>query len=508
MKVKLNIICGMIGTGKTALINQYINTEELKNENILIIQMENGKSIIKRNNNITIAKVQSTEISKEKIIEYISENSYDRVIVETNIFKELKNTIEIFKDKDLKQYFIYEKIITIIDAKTYNTYLKNLGMYYINLVNVSEVIIIKNTKSVGKININKIKRELIQINNNINFIENIQSLPTSSFVYKFLIGILVCCILGFLVYDIRLILSSSDNINNIYKNIVNSFTSMFVETIPFIIIGAVFSGIIQLFISDETMYKLFSKNKLLGYIVALFGGIFLPICECGLAPIARGLISKGVNKSIVTSFLLAAPIVNPIAVMSTIIVFGKDSNIVVYRIIIGLLVAVVVGLLLNIDKNRLNLSGSTISCNCSLCNESNIKQGRGKISLIISFVTNEFFYISKYIVYGILFSSIVQAVTSLNIFNLGSYGILGEIIIIILFSVFFSVCSTSDAFIGGKLMSTISSSSITGFLVLGPVINIKSILLLGGSLGYRYTIKLIILSIICTIGFVLLFPFK
>ncbi|WP_354567564.1 permease [Glaciihabitans sp. UYNi722] len=53
-----------------------------------------------------------------------------------------------------------------------------------------------------------------------------------------------------------------------------------------------------------------------------FLGIFLPVCECGNLPLARGLIVKGFTVSESMTFLLAAPIVNPITIITTGQAFG------------------------------------------------------------------------------------------------------------------------------------------------------------------------------------------
>ncbi|MEZ4584219.1 MAG: permease [Caldilineaceae bacterium] len=37
----------------------------------------------------------------------------------------------------------------------------------------------------------------------------------------------------------------------------------------------------------------------------------LPVCECGVVPVARRLYEKGLPTSIGVAFLLAAPVINP-----------------------------------------------------------------------------------------------------------------------------------------------------------------------------------------------------
>ncbi len=51
------------------------------------------------------------------------------------------------------------------------------------------------------------------------------------------------------------------------------------------------------------------------------GGAFVPICECGTVPLARRLRQKGLPLSTAVAFLLAAPLANPMTIISTFVAF-------------------------------------------------------------------------------------------------------------------------------------------------------------------------------------------
>ena len=74
----------------------------------------------------------------------------------------------------------------------------------------------------------------------------------------------------------------------------NTFISMILEALPFILIGSIVSAIIQMYISEELVKKILPKNKFISIIFAAFAGVFIPICECAIVPIAKSLIKKGV----------------------------------------------------------------------------------------------------------------------------------------------------------------------------------------------------------------------
>jgi len=55
----------------------------------------------------------------------------------------------------------------------------------------------------------------------------------------------------------------------------------------------------------------------------------------------------------------------------------------------------------------------------------------------------------------------------------------------------FSVCSTSDAFIARTFTNQFSTGSIIGFLVLGPMIDVKNMLVLLSSFRKSFVVKLV-----------------
>ena len=131
----------------------------------------------------------------------------------------------------------------------------------------------------------------------------------------------------------------------------NIFISMVLEALPFIIIGSIISSMIQLFISEERVKKILPKSRVISIIFAALLGIFIPICECAIVPIARSLIKKGVPIAAAIVFMLSVPIVNPIVILSTFYAFN-DIRIVLIRVLGGIISAILIGVLIDILTNK------------------------------------------------------------------------------------------------------------------------------------------------------------
>ena len=80
------------------------------------------------------------------------------------------------------------------------------------------------------------------------------------------------------------------------------------------------------------MAKIIPKNRyFLSVLVTTLLGALFPACECGIIPITKRLIAKGVPLHAGVGFMQTAPVINPIVVMSTYAAFGNSWRMVLYR---------------------------------------------------------------------------------------------------------------------------------------------------------------------------------
>jgi uncharacterized membrane protein YraQ (UPF0718 family) len=139
-----------------------------------------------------------------------------------------------------------------------------------------------------------------------------------------------------------------------------AFLSILFEGAPFILLGTLISGFIDIYLPAGTMDKLLPRRKIPAILVAGLLGAILPVCECAVVPVIRRLVKKGLPVSCALTYMLAAPIVNPITALSTWkafkgpeIPFGGDLSfsaslvMTVSRLGLGFLVAVAVGVIVS-----------------------------------------------------------------------------------------------------------------------------------------------------------------
>ncbi len=101
-------------------------------------------------------------------------------------------------------------------------------------------------------------------------------------------------------------------------------------------------GIIRTYFSPEKTRALLEKKSLfLGNVLASVLGIFTPFCSCSAVPLFIGFVEEGVPLGVTLSFLIAAPMINEIAVVLLFGLFGWQTAAI--YVSMGLLIAIVSG---------------------------------------------------------------------------------------------------------------------------------------------------------------------
>src|SRR3954453_4483236 len=90
------------------------------------------------------------------------------------------------------------------------------------------------------------------------------------------------------------------------------FMSIVIEAMPFIIIGAVISGMLEELLTQRLFAAIIPKRRWLAVAGCACLGIVFPMCECGIVPVMRRLLGKGLPLSCAVAYMLAAPIINPV----------------------------------------------------------------------------------------------------------------------------------------------------------------------------------------------------
>ena len=271
-----------------------------------------------------------------------------------------------------------------------------------------------------------------------------------------------------------------------WQNFWFSFLALIFEGIPFVLLGSLISGAIAAFIPSRVITGLLPKNRLIATLASALLGIIFPVCECGIVPIVRRLLHKGLPLSCGVTYMLASPIVNPIVIFSTFFAFRAQAPVLNtgLRIGLGYLVAVLVGLavgFLNPDAILRKADRKTSSqkrVGFRIAPLPDIQPGNSGASIIgktvgaVRMASDDFLETAFYFTIGAAIAATFNtAVDQQLILPLASHPTL-SIMAMMALSGILTLCSTSDAFIAATFV-TFPMVARLAFLVFGPMFDLK-----------------------------------
>tara|TARA_B100000927_G_scaffold55594_3_gene42563 strand:+ start:31240 stop:32202 length:963 start_codon:yes stop_codon:yes gene_type:complete len=296
------------------------------------------------------------------------------------------------------------------------------------------------------------------------------------------------------------------------------FLSIILEGAPFILLGTLISGFIDAYLPPGLIDRWLPKNKPLAVIFSGLLGFVFPVCECAVVPVIRRLIRKGLPVSCAITYMLSAPIINPIVVISTMKAF--DSSIGQFslrqaeitdamgpgfmtasRLMIAFLVTVGVGLIILKFRPGAILKPTVLP-------KKNGDGGHGhshdaelgkldRLALAMRTTMRDFMETAMYFTIGVAITAVFKAYVTDDLIILFNQSEVTGIGLMMILAFVLSLCSTSDAFIAANF--PVPQSAKLAFLVFGPMMDVKLVFMYLSVFRSRF-VTLLALSIFIAIG--------
>ena len=286
-------------------------------------------------------------------------------------------------------------------------------------------------------------------------------------------------------------------------NLNTIFLSILIEAFPFVLIGVLIAGMIQIFVTEDHISKWIPKNKFMAIVMSCSVGALFPACECGIVPIIRRLVGKGVPVAAAIGFMLTGPLINPIVIASTYMAFGNDYKIAALRMGLGFVIALIVAFMVGTI-----FKGTQFKSSISIGNPVHSKKQSflEKFWSMLQHSIDEFFDMAKYLIAGAFLAALVQTyMPAKTLLEIGS-GTASSLAVMMGLAYFLSLCSEADAFIGASFSSIFPSTSILGFLIFGPMIDLKNTLMMMSV--FRFKFVMTVLGLVAATVFTILMLFS
>ncbi|MEI5584837.1 MULTISPECIES: permease [unclassified Agromyces] len=264
--------------------------------------------------------------------------------------------------------------------------------------------------------------------------------------------------------------------------------SVVIESLPFVFLGIVLSIAVQLFLPADFLVRRLPRNPWVRRAVVSMFGVLLPVCECGNVPLARGLMLRGLSVGESMTFLLAAPILNPVTIVVTYQAFGWEDGILAWRIVGGFLVANLIGWIFSRHPDPMRLLTPGFQATCAHAADEQAAHagggtgGRGSASAkarqAVRMFADETSAMLPALMVGSAIAGAIQIAISRDVLVAVGQDAVWSVVALMLLAFVISICSNVDAFFALAFGSTFLPGAIIAFLVFGPMIDIKMLALM------------------------------
>ena len=306
---------------------------------------------------------------------------------------------------------------------------------------------------------------------------------------------------------------------------------------PYILFGLLFAGILHELVPDTLVTKHLGKENIWSVIKSTLFGVPLPVCSCGVIPLATSIKKSGASKGATLSFLISTPITGVDSILATYGIFGWIFTI--YRAITSMIIAMVAGILTNLFDRKEEVvkpkfsavnnstassfsptaftptsSPKEVSSCCSgttsCCSSEAKKRGFSLVAALKYAFITLLGDIAKPLFWGLILGALITVAIPQNLSDiLVEYAWLSYLIVIAI-AVPMYVCATASLPIAaGLMLSGVSAGAAFVFLSAGPATNTVTIGVVKKMLGTRsltiYLGSIIIGSVLFGLGLDYLF---
>ncbi|MCY4374045.1 MAG: permease [Spirochaetaceae bacterium] len=301
------------------------------------------------------------------------------------------------------------------------------------------------------------------------------------------------------------------------------FLGIFIEAVPFVAIGALLSGVIEMTVSTRTLARFVPRRAGAGVLAGAALGMVFPVCECGVVLVVRRLLSKGLPPPVAIAFLLGAPVLNPVVIASTATAFGFGWML-IGRLALTLVVATAVAAAFRrarpadilLAADRVEGEARTAGSGHAHHHEHDAhhhehehapgdRPAHERRRSVGSFARDallhgsaDLFDMGRYLVIGCGLAALLQTLMPQSVLMDIGRGGPASVATMLGLGYLLSVCSSVDAFLALAFTNTFAPAAILAFLVFGPMVDVKSTLLFLSVFRTRAVVYLVVLPLVLT----------
>lgn len=279
-----------------------------------------------------------------------------------------------------------------------------------------------------------------------------------------------------------------------FQQAILIYISIVYEALPFILLGAVVAGLLEELLPPKLLVRILPRSPFVGILGGGFLGLLFPMCECGIVPIMRRLLRKGLPLSTSTAYLLAGPVLNPVVLMSTYVAFsGMEETLdaggklayqmggpamLISRGLLAYLVAILVSVGVEFffrsqGADNLLKESALPSSAAEQAEASRDMRLPSRLSRISGTILHDFVDITTFLVIGAGLAATVRFFLSHEMISAWTDANIALAILLMMgLAIILCLCSEADAFVAASFVKMAPAAKVA-FLVLGPMMDLK-----------------------------------
>lgn len=253
------------------------------------------------------------------------------------------------------------------------------------------------------------------------------------------------------------------------------------DAAPLLVAGLILAGLMKAWLPTELLEKQLGGPGVGPVVKAAVLGAPMPLCSCGVLPVAMGLRRAGASKGATTSFLISTPETGVDSIMLSYGLLGPVMTIA--RPVVAVVNAIAAGLLTGWgDDEPAPANADNRSC-ChskpSAAPKTSWKQG---LSFTFGRLLEDML---PWLLVGMLFAAAVQTFVPQAWLAEWGRGPLAMIVMVLIGIPMYICASASTPIAAGLLLAGVSPGAVLVFMLAGPASNIAAVGMVYKELGRR-----------------------
>ncbi|MDD4013995.1 MAG: SO_0444 family Cu/Zn efflux transporter [Candidatus Omnitrophica bacterium] len=287
--------------------------------------------------------------------------------------------------------------------------------------------------------------------------------------------------------------------------IVRESWTLLVRMAPYLLLGFGAAGVLHAFVDTAKITRHLGERSFTAVIKASLVGIPLPLCSCGVLPLAMSLKKEGASKGAVISFLISTPTTGVDSILATYSLLGWFFA--AYRVLASFFTGVLAGVLANVFLGD-EAVGVLEPPKCKMCG-SGIGGEKHSHSLLPKLkAAFEYAFVElirdtgKWLIIGVLAGGAIAYFIPESFISTYMGSGLRSMLIMLAVGIPMYVCASASIPIAAVLMMKgLSPGAAFVFLLAGPATNAAGMALIGGQLGKKALAVYLFSITLCSLGF-------